>query len=200
MRRPAKIATYYARLKVAQDAPPEVIRAAHKALAQKVHPDRHQGSVRHEIVLAALNKARDVLLDPARRAAHDRWIREEEIRLGWREPAPQAQPGLGRRCRLVAASVRLEGMSFGAACRLHLRRRERCGAAALAVLLALGGVAGAASLLAPRPDPMQRLVGALSAQREAERPATAREPDDLRPAGWHSPARRSPGVDEVKER
>ena len=58
-----RVATYYARLKVAQDAPPEVIRAAHRALVQKYHPDRHKGSIRHEQVVAALNRAQDILLD-----------------------------------------------------------------------------------------------------------------------------------------
>jgi hypothetical protein len=192
MRRPAKIATYYARLKVAQDAPPEVIRAAHKALAQKVHPDRHQGSVRHEVLLVALNKARDVLLDPARRAAHDRWIREEEIRLGWREP--DLQPSLRQRCRLVRASVRLDGLSFGTACRLHLTRAQRWAVVGGVALLALGGIAGTCALLAPRPDPMQRLLGALRTQGEAGgsavRAAAAGDPSELRPAGFPSPAPR----------
>ena len=63
-----KIAHYYGRLKVTTDAPPEVIRAAYKALVQKYHPDRHQGSLRHELLVTALNKAQEVLLDPARRA------------------------------------------------------------------------------------------------------------------------------------
>lgn len=88
-----RIATYYARLKVAQDAPPEVIRAAHRALVQKYHPDRHNGSLRHEQVVAALNRAQDVLLDPETRAAHDQWIRDEEIRLGLREAPPDEDAG-----------------------------------------------------------------------------------------------------------
>ena len=104
MSRRPKIAHYYGRLKVATDAPPEVIRAAYKALVQKYHPDRHQGSVRHEIVLAALNKAQEVLPDPERRAAHDAWIRQEEIRLGLREPSAESAPGLGLRLKLAPDS------------------------------------------------------------------------------------------------
>jgi len=74
-----------------------MIRAAYRVLAQKHHPDRNQDSFRHELVLAALNKAQDVLLDPERRAAHDQWIRQEEIRLGLREPSEESKPGLGLR-------------------------------------------------------------------------------------------------------
>ena len=88
-----RVATYYARLKVAQDAPPEVIRAAHRALVQKYHPDRHKGSIRHEQVVAALNRAQDILLDRESRAAHDQWIRDEEVRLGLRE-APRDEDEL----------------------------------------------------------------------------------------------------------
>lgn len=124
MKRP-KIATYYGRLKVAQDAPPEVIRAAYKVLVQKYHPDRHQGSLRHEIVLAALNKAQDVLLDPARRAGHDQWIREEEVRLGLRDPGPDALPTLGDRWNSLWAGMREDGLPFEEAWRMYFTRRQR---------------------------------------------------------------------------
>ena len=163
MRRPAKIATYYSRLKVAQDAPPEVIRAAYKALAQKVHPDRHQGSLRHELVLAALNKARDVLLDPARRAAHDQWIRDEEIRRGWRAPDVAAAPGLVERGRRVAASVRRDGVSWVQACRLHLTPAQQAAAVAALALAAAGAVAAIRWGFPPQPDPLTRILGSLPA-------------------------------------
>lgn len=161
MRRPAKIATYYGRLKVAQDAPPEVIRAAYKALAQKVHPDRHQGSLRHELVLAALNKARDVLLDPARRAAHDQWIREEEIRRGWRAPEFAAAPGLAERGRRLAASVRRDGLSWVEACRLHLTPSQRAAAVGALVMAAAGVFATVRWGFSPRTDPLTRVLGSL---------------------------------------
>ena len=128
MPRNDKIAHYYGRLKVAPDAPPEVIRAAYKALVQKYHPDRHQGSVRHELMLSALNKAHEVLLDPARRAAHDEWIRAEEVRLGLREPAPvAAPPPLGVRLQLLRASMRSDGVPLGEALRTHLTVGQRVG-------------------------------------------------------------------------
>jgi hypothetical protein len=71
-----KLHTHYDNLKVAQDAPLEVIRAAYKVLAQKHHPDRNPGEVA-ERVMKMLNESWDVLSDPAQRAAHDAWISEQ---------------------------------------------------------------------------------------------------------------------------
>lgn len=165
MPRPKKIAHYYGRLKVAPDAPPEVIRAAYKALVQKYHPDRHSGSVRHEIVLTALNKAQEVLLDPARRAAHDEWIRQEEVRLGLREPSAEGAPGLRLRLRLLWASVQLDGLPLGEAWRTHLTFGQRLGfalAVSGALVLALGGTA----LLLHEEDALHELsIAAPAAQR-----------------------------------
>jgi len=69
---------HYERLKVSQDAPPEVIRAAYRALAAKLHPDRQQqggtetgpDDVMHS-QMAALNQAYEVLIDPKLRVAYD---------------------------------------------------------------------------------------------------------------------------------
>lgn len=67
---------HYERLKVSQDAPPEVIRAAYRALAAKLHPDRQPGggtgpddAVHGE--MAALNAAYEVLIDPKLRSEYD---------------------------------------------------------------------------------------------------------------------------------
>lgn len=59
---------HYAVLKVAQDAPPEVIRASYTALMRQAHPDRG-GST--SIDAAALNEAKRVLLDAELRAQYD---------------------------------------------------------------------------------------------------------------------------------
>jgi curved DNA-binding protein CbpA len=66
---------HYQRLKVSQDAPAEVIRAAYRALATKLHPDRqgpHTGpqDVLHS-EMAALNGAYETLIDPKLRADYD---------------------------------------------------------------------------------------------------------------------------------
>lgn len=63
--------TYYERLAVSRDAPPEVIRAAYKALSQKYHPDKNPGDSEAARVMTLLNQSYEVLMDPARRADYD---------------------------------------------------------------------------------------------------------------------------------
>jgi len=72
-----RIRTHYDNLRVARDAPADVIRAAYRALAQKHHPDVNPAP-EAERVMMMLNEAWAVLGDPARRAEHDRWIAEQE--------------------------------------------------------------------------------------------------------------------------
>src|SRR3546814_4953543 len=67
----ASFTTHYENLKVARDAPPEVIRAAYKTLSQKYHPDRNPGDPRSARILTLLNAAYAVLSDPDKRQAHD---------------------------------------------------------------------------------------------------------------------------------
>jgi hypothetical protein len=66
---------HYERLKVSQDAPAEVIRAAYRALAGKLHPDRQGGDAGPDDVLhtqmAALNTAYEILIDPKLRQDYD---------------------------------------------------------------------------------------------------------------------------------
>jgi len=63
--------THYDNLKVIPSAPPEVIKAAYRALSQRYHPDRHPGP-EAERVMRLLNEAYAVLGDPQRRAVYDR--------------------------------------------------------------------------------------------------------------------------------
>ena len=71
------ITTHYDNLKVARTAPPAVIKAAYRALAQQYHPDvnKDPDSAR---VMQLINRAYEVLSDPGLRAEHDAWIREQE--------------------------------------------------------------------------------------------------------------------------
>jgi hypothetical protein len=57
---------HYERLKVTQDAPAEVIRAAYRALAQAIDQNEHR-----EAQLTALNTAYETLIDPQTRQAYD---------------------------------------------------------------------------------------------------------------------------------
>ena len=89
-----RVHSHYENLKVARDAPPEVIRAAYRVLAQKYHPDRHNGDERAERTMKHINEAYSVLSDPASRHAHDQWIRltESESQYGAEESAPTSSP------------------------------------------------------------------------------------------------------------
>lgn len=75
----ARIHTHYDNLKVARDAPPEVIRAAYKTLSQKYHPDRHGNSAEAIRIIQIINNAYAVLSDPAKRREHDEWISRNEF-------------------------------------------------------------------------------------------------------------------------
>ena len=66
---------HYERLKVSRDAPAEVIRAAYRALAAKMHPDRQGSETGPDDVthtqMAALNGAYEILIDPRLREDYD---------------------------------------------------------------------------------------------------------------------------------
>ncbi len=70
----SKVHSHYDNLKVARDAPPEVIRAAYKTLCHKFHPDRHGGSAKATQTFQLINAAYEVLSDPVSRHQHDAWI------------------------------------------------------------------------------------------------------------------------------
>jgi curved DNA-binding protein CbpA len=72
------VRTHYDNLKVSRDAPIEVIRAAHKALLIKYHPDSHPGNEEAARITRIINRSYDVLSDPAARLEHDHWIASEE--------------------------------------------------------------------------------------------------------------------------
>ncbi len=66
--------THYDNLKVARNAPPEVIRAAYKTLCHQFHPDHHAGSAVATQTFQLISTAYRVLSDPDARRVHDQWI------------------------------------------------------------------------------------------------------------------------------
>lgn len=74
----AKFKTHYDNLKVAKNAPIEVIKAAYKVLCQKHHPDRNQDNPDSTRIMKIINEAYEVLSDPVKRLDHDRWIESQE--------------------------------------------------------------------------------------------------------------------------
>lgn len=86
----AQTRTHYDNLKVARDAPPEVIRAAYRTLSQKFHPDRNMGNSEAVRIMAIINASYEVLSDPDKRREHDQWIKEVEATSHFKMEAGQA--------------------------------------------------------------------------------------------------------------
>lgn len=65
----AQIRTHYDNLKVARNAPPDVIRAAYRALSQRFHPDKNLGNTEAARIMAIINASYEVLSDPVNDAS-----------------------------------------------------------------------------------------------------------------------------------
>jgi hypothetical protein len=74
----AQVYTHYDNLKVARNAPREVIRAAYRVLSQKFHPDRNPDNADAERIMAIINTSYEILSDPNKRQEHDQWIALQE--------------------------------------------------------------------------------------------------------------------------
>jgi len=120
--------TLYDTLKVNEDAPPEVIRAAYKALASNHHPDRNPDMADAAAMMHKINRAYKVLGDPVQRAQYDKAIkraRGQSQASAAPEPAPEAsqaeKPAPGKFQQiwlpiiLGVVSVRLLGLVGAAA-------------------------------------------------------------------------------------
>ena len=112
----------YAVLSVARTATAEEIRSAYLALAARYHPDQHHGNPLEELASARMveiNRAYELLSDPARRAAFD--------------------AGANTRAGRAAADRAMSGRFMkGAAILLALPLVFRTGAVILRALAALG--------------------------------------------------------------
>lgn len=88
----APVPSYYDILQVAPDAPATDIRAAYRRMAQRYHPDKSPDNRFAPRVMAHVNKAYEVLSDPAQREEHDRWIeRKHTGAQALSRPAPLPQ-------------------------------------------------------------------------------------------------------------
>ena len=63
--------THYENLKIAENAPAEVIRAAYRALSQRYHPDKNPGNKDAVRIMQILNAAYETLSDPVQRRQYD---------------------------------------------------------------------------------------------------------------------------------
>src|SRR6476661_1996386 len=64
---------YYELLGVQRGADDAAIKAAYRRLAKECHPDRHNGCAQQEAKFKAVSEAYEVLKDPQKRAAYDRF-------------------------------------------------------------------------------------------------------------------------------
>ena len=70
---------YYATLEVARDIDAGGLKSAYRKLAMKWHPDRNPGDAAAEAKFKSLGEAYEVLKDPQKRAAYDRYGHEAFI-------------------------------------------------------------------------------------------------------------------------
>ncbi|MCC7001539.1 MAG: DnaJ domain-containing protein, partial [Gemmatimonadaceae bacterium] len=67
------MADFYSTLGVSKTASDDEIKQAYRKLAMQFHPDRNGGSKEAEEKFKAITEAYDVLRDPQKRAAFDRY-------------------------------------------------------------------------------------------------------------------------------
>src|SRR6059058_6238007 len=67
------MADFYSVLEVARGASDDEIKSAYRKLAMKYHPDRNDGSKESEEKFKQITEAYEVLRDPDKRAAYDRY-------------------------------------------------------------------------------------------------------------------------------
>jgi molecular chaperone DnaJ len=67
------MADYYERLGISRDATTDEVKKAYRKLALKYHPDRNEGSKEAEDRFKEVTEAYEVLRDPEKRAAYDRF-------------------------------------------------------------------------------------------------------------------------------
>ena len=116
----------YKLLQVDPEADVEIIQVAYRKLAQRYHPDVAHG-VDAAGRMAELNAARDLLVDPVARAAHDAARKSGGCRPGGRAGAaagPAAGPSPANQSGSVLTFGRYEGWSLGAVARADLEYVE----------------------------------------------------------------------------
>lgn len=73
-----QVDTFYDYLGVTRNAPPEVIRAAYKALSQKYHPDKNPDNPDFAQAMIIINRIYTELSDPIKRRQYDQWLAKQE--------------------------------------------------------------------------------------------------------------------------
>ena len=81
---------YYETLGVARNADADTLKKAYRKLAMQYHPDKNPGDAAAEAKFKELSQAYDVLRDPDKRAAYDRYGHDAFVNAGNGGPRPGA--------------------------------------------------------------------------------------------------------------
>ncbi|MDD5215653.1 MAG: DnaJ domain-containing protein [Methylococcales bacterium] len=89
----SKIHTHYDNLKIAQNAPDAIIKAAYQTFLENYRPEKFNGVKQQEAqkITAIIQQSHDILLDPFKRAEHDKWILEQEKKVKKIEIEPMVE-------------------------------------------------------------------------------------------------------------
>lgn len=102
----SRVRTHYDNLHVPRTADAAAIRRAFRSLSQKHHPDKNpENREKSEEIFKMINRAYEVLSDPAKRREHDEWISRQE---NPRAAASRSQATHGNRTATGSASRRYE--------------------------------------------------------------------------------------------
>ena len=126
------IRTHYDNLHISADADAETVKQAYRRLSKQYHPDLNPDPDAHRI-MQLINQAYEVLSDPERRAEHDRWIAEQQVRQKVAEVriTVQRQP--------AAAPAAASTPPQPAAAAAPTKQQKRLTAALLAVAVVMAG-------------------------------------------------------------
>ena len=91
---------YYELLECERTADGAALKSAYRKLAMKYHPDKNAGCKDSEARFKAVSEAYEVLKDPQKRAAYDRYGHAAFTQ--GRQDVVQADAGVGRACHLPA--------------------------------------------------------------------------------------------------
>jgi curved DNA-binding protein CbpA len=103
----SQLPDYYHILQVDPEAEPEIVTAAFRVLARRLHPDRDLTGV-HEYRMAELNRAYSVLRDPVQRRQYDAERKlagpMQPVGPGAADESPERRGGLAARMRAAAGA------------------------------------------------------------------------------------------------